>query len=148
MNRTATIKALTTTAIALALMLVAATALAQTRDRNHDRIADRWERAHHLSLHVNQARRDQDHDGLRNLSEFRHGTNPRMKDSDRDGVDDRTEIRDHTNPDDAMDCDDNTARTSQNGSDDPAGADDNGGDPAGTDDNGAGDSGGDRACGS
>ena len=32
-------------------------------DRNHDRIPDRWERANHLSLRVNQANRDQDHDG-------------------------------------------------------------------------------------
>jgi hypothetical protein len=57
MNRQGIFTALTTTVVALALMLVAATALARSVDRNHDRIPDRWERAHHLSLHVNQARR-------------------------------------------------------------------------------------------
>jgi hypothetical protein len=60
-------------------------------DRNHDRIPDRWERAHHLSLKVNQARRDQDHDGLRNRAEFLAGTNPRNADSDDDGTEDGAE---------------------------------------------------------
>jgi hypothetical protein len=57
-------------------------------DRNHDRLPDRWERAHHLSLKVNQAKRDQDHDGLRNKAEFRVGDNPRDADTDNDGVED------------------------------------------------------------
>jgi hypothetical protein len=57
-------------------------------DRNHDRIPDRWERAHHLSLKVNQARRDQDHDGLRNRAEFLAGDDPRRADTDDDGIDD------------------------------------------------------------
>src|SRR5919198_2237003 len=60
-------------------------------DRNHDRIPDRWERAHHLSLKVNQAKRDQDHDGLRNRGEFLAGDNPRDDDSDDDGVEDGQE---------------------------------------------------------
>src|SRR3954447_13279622 len=83
----------------LALALVAAAALvavllpgaALAKDRNHDRIPDRWERAHHLSLHHNQARRDQDRDGLRNRAEFKAGTNPRRADSDNDGVEDGDE---------------------------------------------------------
>ena len=58
---------------------------------NHDRIPDRWERAHHLSLRVNQARRDQDHDGLRNRAEFRAHTNPRKADTDGDGIKDGAE---------------------------------------------------------
>src|SRR4051794_21795528 len=57
-------------------------------DRNGDRIPDRWERAHHLSLKVNQAKRDQDHDGLRNKGEFMAGDNPRDADTDDDGVKD------------------------------------------------------------
>jgi len=57
-------------------------------DRNHDRIPDRWERANHLSLKVNQARRDQDHDGLRNRAEFLAGDNPRNADTDDDGIED------------------------------------------------------------
>jgi hypothetical protein len=60
-------------------------------DRNHDRIPDRWERANHLSLKVNQARRDQDHDGLRNRAEFMAGDNPRDDDSDNDGTEDGQE---------------------------------------------------------
>jgi hypothetical protein len=60
-------------------------------DRNHDRIPDRWERANHLSLKVNQAKRDQDHDGLRNRAEFMAGDNPRDDDSDNDGIEDGQE---------------------------------------------------------
>src|SRR5262245_32977267 len=60
-------------------------------DRNHDRIPDRWEKANHLSLKVNQAKRDQDHDGLRNRAEFMAGDNPRDADSDNDGTDDGAE---------------------------------------------------------
>ena len=64
----------------LPLAAVAALALpgvALAQDRNHDGIPDGWEKAHHLSLRVNQANRDQDHDGLNNLAEFRHHSNPR-----------------------------------------------------------------------
>ena len=60
-------------------------------DRNHDRIPDRWERANHLSLKVNQAKRDQDHDGLRNRGEFLAGDNPRKTDTDGDGIEDGRE---------------------------------------------------------
>jgi thrombospondin type 3 repeat protein len=74
---------------AAALLTLAAPAMA--RDRNHDRIPDRWERAHHLSLRVNQARRDQDHDGLRNRAEFRAHTDPRKADMDGDGIKDGAE---------------------------------------------------------
>src|SRR3954464_7765806 len=76
--------------IALSLLLTG-TAQASSRDRNHDRLPDRWERAHHLSLHVNQSRRDQDHDGLDNRGEYRAGMNPRDRDSDDDGVRDGRE---------------------------------------------------------
>ncbi len=69
-----------------ALALLAMPGLAAARDRNHDRIPDRWEKRHKLSLNVNQARRDQDHDHLRNRAEFLAGDNPRDRDSDDDGV--------------------------------------------------------------
>lgn len=97
------IKTLTAAAVALALMLVPAGALAKSRDRNHDHIPDKWEKAHHLSLRVNEARRDQDHDGLNNLAEFRDGTNPRAADTDGDGINDGTEVEDGSNPDNADD---------------------------------------------
>src|SRR3954447_1337419 len=69
-----------------ALALLALPGLAAAKDRNHDRIPDRWEKRHHLSLKVNQARHDQDRDQLRNLAEFRAGDNPRDRDTDDDGV--------------------------------------------------------------
>jgi hypothetical protein len=64
---------------------------ASAKDRNHDRIPDRWEKRHHLSLHVNQARKDQDRDGLRNRAEFKSGTDPRDSDTDGDGLSDGSE---------------------------------------------------------
>lgn len=64
---------------------------AAAKDGNHDRIPDRWEKGHHLSLQVKQTRRDQDHDGLRNRGEFLTGNNPRDEDSDNDGVEDGDE---------------------------------------------------------
>src|SRR3954467_10196179 len=76
--------------LALAASLLLASA-ASAHDRNRDRIPDRWERAHHLSLHVNQARRDQDRDGLNNRGEFKAHLNPRDADTDGDGLDDGDE---------------------------------------------------------
>jgi hypothetical protein len=76
---------------AAGLLLMAGSASAHSRDRNHDRIPDRWEKRHHLSLHHNQARRDQDRDGLRNRAEFRAGLDPRDKDTDDDGIKDGDE---------------------------------------------------------
>jgi hypothetical protein len=66
-------------------------ASASAADRNHDGIRDRWEAKHHLSLKVNQARRDQDRDGTVNKCEFQAGTDPRSADSDRDGTRDGAE---------------------------------------------------------
>jgi hypothetical protein len=88
------ISSLTTAGTLLFALALPAGAQAAT-DRNHDRIPDRWERAHHLSLRVNQARRDQDHDGLYNRTEYLDHTNPRRKDSDRDGILDGDEDADH-----------------------------------------------------
>jgi hypothetical protein len=69
-----------------ALTLLAMPGLAAAKDRNHDRIPDRWEKRHHLSLKVNQAHKDQDRDHLRNRAEFLAGDDPRDHDSDDDGV--------------------------------------------------------------
>lgn len=79
------------TAVALLATLLPATATAHRKDRNHDRIPDKWERQHHLSLKVKQTRRDQDRDGLDNLREWRNRTDPRSHDSDDDGLDDGDE---------------------------------------------------------
>jgi hypothetical protein len=77
-------------------------------DRNHDRIPDRWEKRNHLSLRVNQAKRDQDRDGLNNLSEFRSHTNPRDADTDNDGVNDANEDADHDGVDNGNEQDEHT----------------------------------------
>lgn len=74
-----------------ALAILALPALAAAKDRNHDRIPDRWEKRHNLSLKVKQAGRDQDRDRLLNRAEFLAGDDPRDKDSDDDGVEDGEE---------------------------------------------------------
>jgi len=92
-----------TAAVALAMLLVPGAALAKThhhkaRDRNHDGIPDKWEKKHHLSLKVNEARKDPDHDGLNNKQEFKDGTNPRQADTDGDGLNDGQEMEVGDNP--------------------------------------------------
>jgi len=76
--------------IALAALFAMAGS-ASAKDRNRDRIPDRWEKHFHLSLGVNQANRDQDRDRVDNLNEFREGTDPRDRDTDNDGVRDDEE---------------------------------------------------------
>jgi hypothetical protein len=88
LNRRIATAAATTLAVTASLGLAS---VASAKDRNHDRLPDRWERAHHLSLHVNQARRDQDHDGLNNRGEFRAHLDPRKADTDGDGITDGEE---------------------------------------------------------
>jgi hypothetical protein len=77
-----------TLAVAASLMLAGA---ALAKDRNHDRIPDRWEKRHHLSLHHKQGKRDQDHDGLKNRAEFKARLDPRDADTDDDGIEDGDE---------------------------------------------------------
>lgn len=77
---------------ALAVLALPSMAAAKhSRDRNHDRIPDRWEKRHHLSLTINQAGRDQDRDQLPNRAEFLAGDSPRNADSDGDGIPDGEE---------------------------------------------------------
>lgn len=76
---------------ALALPAAGAGAGDRTRDRDHDRMPDRWERVHGLKVARDDARRDRDRDGLRNLAEFRAGLDPRDADTDDDGVRDGAE---------------------------------------------------------
>ena len=77
--------------LAAVASLAAFAAPSQARDRNHDRIPDRWEKRHKLSLKVGQARKDQDHDGLKNRGEYRAQMDPRDDDSDNDGIEDGDE---------------------------------------------------------
>src|SRR3954465_14819054 len=90
-------KALIAAAIAASLLVVPAGALAKSRDRDHDRMPDKWEKKHHLHVRENDARKDPDRDNLSNLAEFRDHTNPRKADTDDDGINDGNEVRDHTN---------------------------------------------------
>jgi hypothetical protein len=60
-------------------------------DRNRDRIPDRWECRHNLSLKVKQTKLDPDRDGLNNQGEFQAGDDPHKADSDNDGVKDGNE---------------------------------------------------------
>jgi hypothetical protein len=85
---------ITLVAMTAAFLALAAPSFAHSGhrgDRNHDRLPDRWERKHHLSLRFNQANKDQDRDGLRNRAEFLAGTSPRDDDSDNDGTEDGAE---------------------------------------------------------
>jgi hypothetical protein len=137
---------------------------AAARDRNHDRIPDRWEQRHHLSLKVKQARRDQDGDGLRNRAEWEAGLDPRDDDTDGDGTEDGDEnagtvqsfdastgrltirlfggdsVSGLVTRDTEIECDDDAARAADHGDDD-RGDDDRsgpgGGDGRGDDDQGA-----------
>ena len=78
-------------AVVFAASLVIVPLAAAGGDRNRDRIPDRWEKRHHLSLAHNQAKRDQDHDGLNNMGEFQANLDPRDDDSDDDGIEDGDE---------------------------------------------------------
>jgi hypothetical protein len=72
---------------------------AVARDRDNDKLPDRWERRHGLSTHKKSGRGDPDHDKLRNRREHRLRLNPRRADTDRDGLRDRAEIKKYkTNP--------------------------------------------------
>jgi hypothetical protein len=89
--------------IAAALLALAfpTLAVAKPADRDRDRMPDRWERKHKLSVKSDDAARDLDRDGLRNLGEYRAGSNPRKPDGDRDGTLDGHEDRDRDRVDNA-----------------------------------------------
>src|SRR5918994_6498366 len=83
----------------LVLPFLAGTASGALRDRDHDRLPDRWEKRYDLSTKKKSGRGDADRDGLRNRREYRLRTNPRKKDTDGDGLRDRAEVRRYkTNP--------------------------------------------------
>ena len=79
--------------------LAATVSARRPRDRDHDRLPDRWERSHHLSTTSPSAKRDPDGDRLNNRRELRLRTHPRRADTDRDRLRDGAEVRRfHTNP--------------------------------------------------
>ncbi len=142
----------------VASLALSTVASAHGGDRNRDRIPDRWEQRHHLSLRVNQARRDTDHDGLNNRGEFQAGLDPRKADTDDDGIKDGDEnagtiasfsggvltvnlagggsLTATVTADTEIECDDATAQAADHGGDDQG--DDGGGDDHGDGGNGCG----------
>jgi hypothetical protein len=92
-------KCLFVCALALASLAGQVVSAAAARDRDHDKLPDRWERRHGLSTTTPNARRDPDRDRLSNRREYRLRTHPRRRDTDRDGLGDGAEVRRyHTNP--------------------------------------------------
>jgi|1186.fasta_scaffold05519_2 hypothetical protein len=85
-TRKALLRALVIAALGVAALMLPS--IAAAKDRNHDRIPDRWEKRHGLSLQKNQAHRNQDRDALVNRQEFKAGDDPLDPDSDNDGVED------------------------------------------------------------
>ncbi len=69
-------------------------------DKDNDGIPDAWEKANGINQTVpGHAQLDPDHDGLTNLQEYRHGTNPNAADTDHDGLSDYAEVYVyHTDP--------------------------------------------------
>jgi hypothetical protein len=157
------ILALAATVLALVASLLLATFASAGGDRNRDRIPDRWEKQHHLSLRVDQSRRDQDGDGLNNNGEWRAKLDPRDDDSDDDGVEDGDEnagtIATFTGgvltislakggtlvatvtPGTEIECDDETAKAASDDDGDHGDGDHNDGDHENDDDHG------DESCG-
>jgi hypothetical protein len=74
-----------------ALSLPTGASAAKLKDRDHDRMPDKWEVANKLNPKRHDARKDADKDGLRNLAEYRAHTNPRDADTDDDGTKDGRE---------------------------------------------------------
>ena len=69
--------------IAVLASTAASVSAGASRDSDHDRLPDRWERKHHLSTNSPSARRDPDRDRLNNRRELRLRTHPRRADTDR-----------------------------------------------------------------
>ena len=81
-------------ALVVTALAVSLPAAAQARDRDHDKMPDRWETKHGLSVTKKNARGDRDRDDLSNLGEFRSHTDPLDADTDDDCIQDGDEDRD------------------------------------------------------
>jgi hypothetical protein len=83
-------KRLTIAATVVAALLVLP-GVAVAKDRDGDKLPDRWEKQHGLSTSSASAKGDPDGDGLTNRQEFRCHTKPHAADSDRDRREDADE---------------------------------------------------------
>jgi hypothetical protein len=115
------LKLLVSAVVALAMLAVPGAALAKKHDRDHDKMPDRWERAHHLSSHKKNAGRDPDRDGLSNLGEFRSRSRPHDPDSDDDGREDGDEDRDRDRVDNGNEMREHTRLRDRDSDDDGIG---------------------------
>lgn len=68
-------------------------------DNNHNKIPDKWEEQYGLLEKNVDANQDSDGDGLRNIDEYLHSTNPLKVDTDGDGYNDSIEIKNGYDPD-------------------------------------------------
>ncbi|MGB9715959.1 MAG: PKD domain-containing protein [Thermodesulfovibrionales bacterium] len=68
-------------------------------DSDMDVMPDEWETAHGLDPYRPDANSDLDNDGLTNLEEYQHNTNPVNPDTDKDGMPDGWEVMYGLNPD-------------------------------------------------
>src|SRR3954454_14993965 len=91
-----------------ALLVVPGAAMAKSRDRDHDKLPDKWEHKFHLSTHHKSGKGDPDKDGLDNRGEFKSKTNPRKADTDRDGVNDANDDQDDDGVDNQDEMDEHT----------------------------------------
>jgi hypothetical protein len=109
-----------------ALLALPGAASAKSRDRDHDKMPDKWERHHGLSTHKNNAKADPDKDGLNNLGEFRSRTNPRDPDTDNDGIEDGDDDGDGDGVDNQNEVQEGTSPTDRDTDNDgkPDGAED------------------------
>ncbi len=73
---------------AIAVLALTLAGPAAAKDRNHDKIPDKWEKRYNLSLKKKQGKRDQDKDGAKNRAEYKAKTSPREADTDGDGTPD------------------------------------------------------------
>ena len=64
----------------------------ENTDLDGDGMPDNWENIFGLNLSINDAKIDQDGDGVSNINEFKNSTNPLKKDTDDDGITDDWEI--------------------------------------------------------
>ena len=67
-------------------------------DTDGDLMPDYWEHAYGLDPGTVDASSDSDGDGLINLQEFQHGTDPYLSDTDGDGTTDDIEVANGTDP--------------------------------------------------
>jgi hypothetical protein len=90
-------KRLTLLLLCVAAALPAA-AYAHRGHNDRDGMPNGWEKRYQLNPRVNDAQRDPDRDGLKNIAEYRDHTNPRKADTDNDGLGDGDEVRTGNNP--------------------------------------------------